>query len=594
MAGLKESILQDQPVSFWTFDFDQNFINGDLIIDEIGNANPMVCQNDVNGANYELEQQSLNEIEHADQYAIAIAKNQKVDGLWLNQFFEAVHTTAYDFPDLGQFTVEFLYYKASPDEIRNFGEPGYNSTITTPLVSKGSVFSASIVDVWNSTDYLTVSVLGRTITINQNQYPIFDRINHVVVAYRVNQTDVNEYESTVELWLNGRLWGSNTQQHVDTVPVTSTSASWLFAGDGGTDPRSDYATELLKLDQIAVYQYALTHQQIANHYRKTKQYDAMIVDDYPQRYWRLDELSNPSDTSLNPTVGGINGEYIGAVNRYSPGPDRIITAHAPFFQSGGLAYIDHYDSLSRFSPVITTSGSFTLEFWFRSDSNNRGMLFDCTEETPPRWDGLRVYLNSKNGAHTPGNLQVYHTDDGFINSLDTDALGDRYNFNDDLWHHLALTYNDSTSTMELWLDGVSHGTTIVTNYAIDKPGQITLMNSRPGDAPIQGFMCELAFYQYALQDTQIYNRWVFSTRYKVSGYTLLQGAPAQALVRFYDTITGEFVDEVTSDGVTGEYTFYPENNRYLDVVSRLPGSSTTRYRVHGPVKPAEYDDSHLQ
>ena len=147
--------------------------------------------------------------------------------------------------------------------------------------------------------------------------------------------------------------------------------------------------------------------------------------------------------------------------------------------------------------------------------------------------------------------------------------------------------------MELWLDGVLHDSNVITNYAIDKPGQITLMNSRPGDSPIEGYMCELAFYTYALQDTQIYNRWVFSTRYKVAGYTLLQGAPVQALVRFYDTITGEFVDEVTSNGVTGEYVFYPLNNRFLDVISRLPDSSTTRYRVHGPVKPAEYDDSAL-
>lgn len=594
MAGLKQTILNDQPVSFWTFDFDQKFVNGDLIIDEIGNANPMVCQNDVNGANYELEQQSLNEIEHADQYAISIAANQKVDGLWLNQFFEAVHTTAYDFPNLGQFSVEFLYYKASPDQIRTLGEPGYNSNVQTPLLRKGSVVNATLVDVWNGNDYLTVSVLGRVISIDQTQYPIFDRTNHVMIVYRVDQTDVNEYESTFELWLNGRLWGSNTQNHVDTVPVTSTSASWLFAGSGGTNPRVDYATELLKLDQIAVYQYALTTEQIANHYRKTKQYDQMIRDDYPQRYWRLDELSNPSDPTLYPTVGGINGEYFGAVNRYAPGPDRIITAHAPFFQSGGLAHIDNFDSLNRYLPVITTSGSFTLEFWFRTNSNTRGMLFDCTEEAPPRYDGLRVYINSKNGSHSPGNIQVYHTNDGYVSSLDTDINGDRYNFNDDLWHHFAIRYNDSTSEFDLWLDGVKHGSTIITNYPIDRPGQITLMNSRPGDAPVQGYMCELAFYQYALQDMQIYNRWVFSTRYKVSGYTLLQGAPAQALVRFYDTITGEFVDEVTSNGVTGEYTFYPVNNRYLDVISRLPGSSTTRYRVHGPVKPAEYDDSHLQ
>lgn len=592
MAGLKQSILNDQPISFWTFDFDQNLVNGDVIIDEIGNANPMICQNDVNGANYELETQSLNDLEHADQYALAVAANQKVGGFWLNQFFEVVHTTAYDFPDLGQLSVEFMYYKDLADNIRDLGEPGYRGNIVTPLINKGSVINISIVDVWSGTDYLSVSILGRTVNITTSQYPVFGKNNHVVATYRVDQTDVNEYESTVEVWLNGRLWGSSVEQHVDTVPVTSTSASWLFAGDGGIDARTDYATELLKLDQIAVYQYALTTEQIANHYRKTKQYDAMIEDDYPQRYWRLNEIHNPSDLSLSATVGGIDGFYYGAVNRYDVGPERLINVNAPYFQVGGLAHIDNYSS-SQFSPVITTTGSFTLEFWFKSRSNNRGMLFDCSQETPPRWDGLRVHLNSKNHELSPGNLQVSHTDSQYVNSLDTDINGDRYNFNDDIWHHIAVRFDDTTSTMELWLDGVLHDSNVITNYAIDKPGQITLMNSRPGDSPIEGYMCELAFYTYALQDTQIYNRWVFSTRYKVAGYTLLQGAPVQALVRFYDTITGEFVDEVTSNGVTGEYVFYPLNNRFLDVISRLPDSSTTRYRVHGPVKPAEYDDSAL-
>lgn len=592
MAGLKQSILNDQPISFWTFDFDQNLVNGDVIIDEIGNANPMICQNDVNGANYELETQSLNDLEHADQFALAVAANQKVGGFWLNQFFEVVHTTAYDFPDLGQLSVEFMYYKDLADDIRDVGEPGYRTNIVTPLINKGSVVNISIVDVFSGTDYLSVSILGRTVNITASQYPIFGKNNHVVATYRVDQTDVNEYESTVEVWLNGRLWGSSVAQHVDTVPVTSTSASWLFAGDGGTSATTEYATELLKLDQIAVYQYALTTEQIANHYRKTKQYDAMIEDDYPQRYWRLNEIHNPSDLSLSATVGGIDGFYYGAVNRYDVGPERLINVNAPYFQVGGLAHIDNYSG-SQFSPVITTTGSFTLEFWFKSRSNNRGMLFDCSQETPPRWDGLRVHLNSKNHELSPGNLQVSHTDSQYVNSLDTDINGDRYNFNDDLWHHIAVRFDDTTSTMELWLDGVLHDSNVITNYAIDKPGQITLMNSRPGDSPIEGYMCELAFYTYALQDSQIYNRWVFSTRYKVAGYTLLQGAPVQALVRFYDTITGEFVDEVTSNGVTGEYVFYPLNNRFLDVISRLPDSSTTRYRVHGPVKPAEYDDSAL-
>lgn len=596
MTGLKETIFQDQPVSFWTFDLDVAQVNGDQFIDEIGNANPMIAQNDVNGSNYWLEQKSLNLIETADQYAVSIAKDQKVNGNWLEQFFEVPHTSAYDFPNNGEFTLEFLYFKARPDEIRDQGEPGQYQSITTPLIKKGSVISVSITDSYygnSSSDVLTISVLGRTITIPETTYPIFNRTNHVMITYDIKQIDVNEYESTIKVYLNGVLRGTNSRTHIDTVPVTSTSASWLFGGNGGTNPVTDYATELLTFDQIAVYSYALNDEQCANHYRKTKQYDQMVKDDYPLRYWRMDELHDPTDTNVYADVGGINGTYIGSVNRGGQGPSKLITSKAPFFQVGGLAYFDDFTNYDRFDPILDTDQSFTLEFWFKSEASDRGMIFDSSEEAPPRYDGLRVWLNSKDNQLSPGNIQVSITADGWVNSLDLDEQGDRYNFNDNNWHYVAVVYVDSESKLKLYIDGIFHSETVTTNYQIGKPGMVTLMNSRPGDAPLTGHLCELAFYTYALQEIQLYNRWMFTTRYKIFGYTLLQGAPVSATLRLYDTITGELVEELTSSSLTGEYEYHPKNNKYLDILSKLPDSNTTRYRVHGPIKPAEYDDSHL-
>ena len=186
-----------------------------------------------------------------------------------------------------------------------------------------------------------------------------------------------------------------------------------------------------------------------------------------------------------------------------------------------------------------------------------------------------------------------HTSESFINSLELDANSERLIYDDDEWHHFAVRYDHTISKMELFLDGELHGEAGFLTGATGRPGQITIMGSRPGDMPVAGSMSELAFYEYALTDGQIYNRWVFATRYTVSGYTLLQGAPVEARLRFYDTVTGELVHEVQSNSSTGEYIFHPYNNRYLDVLSTLPESNTTRYRVHGPVKPAEYDDSHI-
>ncbi len=592
MAGLKQSQINDIPVAYWTFDFDRTGLNGNLLIDEIGNKNPMIVNSDTAGDNYWLEQQSLNPLELADQYSLSIALDQKVNGDWREQFFEVVHTTDFDFPDRGQFSIEWMMYKAPADDIRNTGEPGRFADVSTPLFSKGSVISATIVDRYSNTDYMSVSILGRTITLTESTYPIWNDDLHCVATYAVNQTDVNEYESIVRLYVNGRLIGENIQTHVDNFPVTSTSASWLFAGNGGSNPLTDYATERLTLDQIAVYSYPLTEQQVANHYRKTKQYDQMIIDDQPSHYWRLDEDDNPLDMSLNPLVSSVNGYYYGPVNREAQGPERIVTSRAPVFQVNSGAMIDNYDTSSRFVPIIDTSGNYTLEFWFRSRSNDRGILFDCTEEFPEKWEGLRVFLNSKNNAHSPGNIQVSESFDNHIATLDVDANLDRYLFNDDVWHHVAVVRDGND--LSLIVDGFAHDTQAFSPMSVGKPGQIHLMNARPGDYDIEGYMCELAFYERALQEQQIYNRYIFSTKYKVAGFTLLQGAPVSATVRFYDTVNGELVGEVVSNGVTGAYEFFPLSNRHLDVISKLPENNTTRYRVHGPVAPAEYDDSHLQ
>ena len=100
-------------------------------------------------------------------------------------------------------------------------------------------------------------------------------------------------------------------------------------------------------------------------------------------------------------------------------------------------------------------------------------------------------------------------------------------------------------------------------------------------------------YDYALSADQLNGRFHFASRHKIFGYTLLEGQPVPATVRFYDTLTGEKLYELTSDANTGEYTYYTYSDRTIDIVALLPENNTTRYRVHGPIKPAEYSDSHL-
>lgn len=590
MAGLKQSQLNAVPSAFWTFDSDRTGLGGNAIVDEIGNQNPLT----INGDNYMLEQLSLNPIEVVDQHSVTVGWQQKVGGGWPQSHFECPHSSSFDFPILGSFSVEFLYYKEYADQIREIGEPGWRSEITTPLISKGAVLNVRLIDAYWGSDFLTCDVVGRRITVyanTTNPFELFNQNNHVIISYKVTQIDVNEYQSRIVLYINGRLAGEDIKTHFDNYPITVTSDSWFIAGNGGFDPVRDYATETLKLDQIAIYNYGIEDTQVSYHYTRTKHYDQLIKTDTPLRYWRLNDLYQTSNDTMYAEVGGINGVYYGNVGHHVAGPEKLVQSHAMKFNLTGNATVTHEIS-SRYQPMMNISNPYSVEFWFRSGEHKRGVLFSCVEDLSD-WKGVIILLNSKAGTHSPGNIEIHEGRDVTMSSRDVNPItSERENWNDNKWHHIVVTRN--STELKLWLDGeLNREETYAVGIANGKPSTIHLMNAAPGDLQVIGEMCELVQYVHALEPMQIQSRWLFTTRYRIEGFTLLQGVPIEATVRFYDHINGELKAEVISNNTTGEYKYYPSSNRYLDVLSFIPDNNTTRYRVHGPVKPTEYDDNHL-
>jgi hypothetical protein len=603
MAGLKETMFSDGPVAFWSFDEDLAGFEGNQILDELNNANPLVIHS-ANTDHYLLEQLSLNDLEVTDQHSIRIAQNGKYDTNWSDYatFFECIHTTAFDFPNRGSFSIEFLYYKDKPDNIRDNGNPGWYNNVVSPLIKKGTMVNIYVSDNWSGSDYLYFDMFNasRRLTVrhddspaaDQPEYKVFEKVNHVVCTYNVEQIDVNEYRSTMSLYLNGRLWGTNTETHVDSWPNTAVIDSWLLCGNGGGNPASDFNTELLIFDQVAVYPYALDSSQVSNHYRKTKHYDQMIKDDYPKHYWRLDEFQDIFNLTLYPDVGGVDGRYYGQVDRHEPGPEKLIEARSVRFDLDACAVIDSYGTYGTPNVILDINqATYTFEFWFKAGDSNRGVLAACVQENHP-WNGLVVWLNSKDNAHSPGNIQVNESLSQYVNSVDLDPItGDRNNWNDNNWHLINIVRTGNR--LKLYIDGQLDSEGQFSPVDNDTPSQLHLMGMAPGELNINGHLSEVVWYDYALQEMQIQHRWLFTTRYRISGYTLLQGNPISATVRFYNHLTGDLMGEVESDSITGEYTYEPPTNRYVDVLSFIPDNKTTRYRVHGPVKPAEYDDSHL-
>lgn len=598
MAGLKETTFRYEPKSFWTFDLDRVNDNRSEIYDEIGDINPMTRL----GNAIHLEQLSLNNLELSDQFSCTLNKNQKTDGNgnWdSNSGFEVVDAADYAFPDLGKFSIEFLYYKLRPDDIRNNGEPGYLSDITSPIICKGSMINVYIKDYYynNSSEGMTVQMFNgtRSVNVTTAEYPVYNKANHVIITYDVIPTDINQWNSILKIYMNGRLFGTSTVSHVDDVPVTDVPESWFIGKNPtGNDVRYDWNSERLTMDQLAIYDYAFDEEQVMHHYRKTRRYKDLVKDDYPQHYWQFDDVDNILSSVVDAEVGTdgkIYYDQISDVHRGLTGPDRLAGATCTQFANRSIASVTSYNNYGNPTPILDPSNNYTLDFWFRTGESRRRVMLTCTEETR-QWEGLTIWINSDGDNYADGRIEVYESLNQSIISVANDPdTNVRLDWSDNNWHHLAI--KRTSTTIYLYIDGVLQASGIYSRVAKRDPLQLHIAGSGPSSLTTNMTVCEMAIYGYAMQEMQIVNRYLFTTRYKMSGYTLLQGNPVSAEVRFYNHYSGELVKTLKSNIESGLYTYHPETNRLLDVVSYIPENRTTRYRIHGPVRPAEYDDTHL-
>jgi hypothetical protein len=144
--------------------------------------------------------------------------------------------------------------------------------------------------------------------------------------------------------------------------------------------------------------------------------------------------------------------------------------------------------------------------------------------------------------------------------------------------------------MELWLDGILHDSSIEATRSVGQPGQLVVMNSLPGQLNCNGSICKLAYYGYALQAQQIKNHYTYTVTYRIRGIVTLLGVPYQATLRFYNSYTGAFIQELISDPNTGEYEAIFYNNANIDILVFSASDLSVRYRAYGPVTPSEFID----
>jgi len=223
-------------------------------------------------------------------------------------------------------------------------------------------------------------------------------------------------------------------------------------------------------------------------------YSALVLADEPALYWRMNEASGATTFINSVASGTYAGTKVGTPSGVSASGAVLDGAYWDF--NGTTDYIT-----SSYTPYASGT-SRTFEAWVNRDtSNTEDVIFGSSSATnSPRLafpTGTGTMLFKPNGATGSG---VTFTASG-IGSTGS-------------WKHIALVFEDSTNTANLYLNGaqVASGTTADQFHAT--PGNFQVGRSATANfSYFDGKIAEVAVYQTALSAIEIADHYNSRTKY---------------------------------------------------------------------------------
>ncbi len=581
MANYTQTIRNDNPVIFWTFDgLTQPLVGGQIYNDVNFAMNPLT----VFGSNFRVGKESLIEVEQSGHNSMELCSEPYKNQNWENTHLSTPHT--YLLGQLVEFTFEFTCKIKSYTSLQYDNGAGYSNH--SPLIYKSGWMNLRLFNS-NIGRGLTLTMFsGRqdvdsyTITSENLGSDLFNKAFHCVVRNSYTQLGANKYKVTTELFFNSRLVGTHSYITYDTIPQMNNSSNLFLLGNpNGNSPNANYHVSPVKIDQFAIYNYAISDYTLSNHYRKTKDYISLIKTDHPSHYWQMNEAPSQVDTTIHDSTGGVDGNVSGHFMKGVEGSPRIVNSNAiELFGGDGVIKIGQNRDVTHITPTLMqTNGDYTVEFIFKTSQDRIGTLFTTTAEDP-QFKGLTVKINSFNGVETPSSIDVYEGHNRF--SIDSKP------FNGSVWHHIIIRRIDNQ--FSIYIDNVKEVDEEVPVTSGYKANLLYLLGS-PTREFVNGSISEVAIYNYGLSEIQMNNRFNFVTRYIIRGKTFLEGVPIASNVRIYDDFTGDLINEqnTKSDGI---YALDVPNDNFVNIIAKIPHNNQIKYRIHAPIKPSEYEDAH--
>lgn len=256
------------------------------------------------------------------------------------------------------------------------------------------------------------------------------------------------------------------------------------------------------------------------------------------------------EDNVNDSVGDYNGTSIGNLT------------YSDFGKFGKAASFNGTDSYITTSLGLASS-SYTKSVWMKT-SEVIGNLVSSSDDSHSVWMG-----------DTDGSVSTNH------NSTDNTVVQSTTTLNNNNWHHVAVTYNLSTTTLTLYVDGVQESQS--TSIAAASSGTVYIGSYGAAQVVFSGLIDDVRIYDRAFSASEIASLYTYVPSLNLIGTTgndTLNGNSNDDIITGLggnDTINGgDGNDTAVFSGNSWEYTFYDRGDSYYDI-SGPDGNDTIAY-----------------
>lgn len=269
-----------------------------------------------------------------------------------------------------------------------------------------------------------------------------------------------------------------------------------------------------RLDEVAVYNGALTASRISTHYQtgiaarpQPPNYAAEVMVDAPSSYWRLDETGTGTtvgDLSGNNNIGTLSGAVTKGITGALPGD----TDTAMSLTGGNI-------QINSLAPTVP----FSLETWVN------GTTWDLILNAAVSWGGNSNYANGL-GASSSGRAD-FRLAFGTVNGL---VVQSPAALSANAWHHMVGTFDGTVA--RLYVDGalVASGTAPAGAFTISSNGYLGAYQPNTALYNWNGSLDEVAVYNSVLSPARI------SAHYQAGIAVRPQALPALLTTYIYNAV----------------------------------------------------------